>query len=389
MFLSELVVAGAMVALVPCERTSSSCLTVFNLAYDATEREAHILFSGCEGYVRCIVVPGKGMQKPYAFVQFTSQASALAAMESRQGTTWEEDMTPVSLELARRDIPERFGPRQTRIGEVTQWVDPPLSATPPWLIGRSTKRTRTEEVPTIVGVQPLAVVEDGPRTLHLGGLPSNVSQEDLNAFLHSNLAGAVIGSKLTDSGGKGSGRAFVGFVSHSAAVEAQAWLEGSPWNGSILHAEWARTEFRPHGGATRPEPPVQHHVDDRGVPTPRSRHPPLTPLASAPPLGSKTGWRGSVKREGEQVLRTLHFTNLPNLSEEEFGQFLTANFPNQIEAARFLDARDGRPPVAWVLFFDESCAAVVVGSHQSFEFHGSQVAVQYARTELQHSRVRH
>merc|ERR1712091_128834 len=82
----------------------SSCLTIFGLLHDASEREVHILFSSCPGYVRCIVVPGKDYrQKPYAFVQFDSQENAIAAMDSRQVTTWEEDAKPVSIEISKRD----------------------------------------------------------------------------------------------------------------------------------------------------------------------------------------------------------------------------------------------------------------------------------------------
>mmetsp|Transcript_92991 Transcript_92991/g.203556 ORF Transcript_92991/g.203556 Transcript_92991/m.203556 type:complete len:175 (-) Transcript_92991:22-546(-) len=93
---------------------SSSCLTVFGLAPDATEREVHVLFSGCPGYVRNVVVPGKNSQKPYAFVQFSRPEEALAASEARKHTSWSVGVLPIVIELARRDIPESFTARQDR-----------------------------------------------------------------------------------------------------------------------------------------------------------------------------------------------------------------------------------------------------------------------------------
>ena len=40
-----------------------------------------------------------------------------------------------------------------------------------------------------------------------------------------------------------------GFISHEAAAAGQAAVEGMNWDGYVLHAEWARTEFRPVAAA--------------------------------------------------------------------------------------------------------------------------------------------
>ena len=82
-----------------------SCLAVSGLAHDASEREVHILFSGCDGYGRCMLQRGAGgAQRPYAFVQFDSHYNALIAMESRRGTTWDVDDHMISIEIAKEDI---------------------------------------------------------------------------------------------------------------------------------------------------------------------------------------------------------------------------------------------------------------------------------------------
>lgn len=411
---------------------NSSCITVFGLSFDATEREVHVLFSGCPGYVRCIVVPPKDYsKKPYAFVQFDSQASALQAMESRQGTTWDEGLPAVNLELARRDIPENFMSRQTR---AELQMLPPASIQPPL------KRPRQEAIlPSVAPrrIQPAPLEEDGPRTLHVGGLPADITQEELEVFIDTNFPDSCIGGKLAE-GGKGlekgmppSGRAFVGFVSHQAAAEAQAVLEGFDWDGTTLHAEWARTEFRPSAAAANKGAPSSSVVigpaigsggpgagRGAGLVGPQSlpqllqtlvapastgggRGGGIRPIGAASTLGRpstwepqrmlqkpKPLWTGTPVVASAGAKRTLHFTNLPTTTEDEFNDFLSASFPEAFVCSRFVDALDGRPPVAWVLFADEASASSVFSSHQKFDWLGAQVSVQYARTELDPSKAR-
>lgn len=326
-----------------------SCLSVFGLSDDASEREVHILFSGCPGYLRNIVVPGKVGQKPYAFVQFDSPDNAFWAIEARTGTTWEEGSAAVSMEIAKRDIPGHFSARQAVVPAWEADLWPP----------RKRFRAQAAEAPEDGA--------EGPRTLHLGGLPSLLQQEELDAFLQANFQNAVTGSCLTSSRGKGgaAGRAFVGFASHLAAAEAQHLLQGFKWDGSVLHAEWARSEFNPD--ADRHKGHSREKMDGWPVP-------PTVLQAATRPVGA----RGSGRR-------TLHFTNLPTVSRGVFDTFMASTFPGQVAAANFKDAQDGRPPVAWVLFHKAEHADLA-STHNGFEWEGMQVNVQYARTELDPSK---
>lgn len=391
----------------------TSCLSVFGLAFDATEREVHVLFSGCPGYVRCVVVPSKREgQKPYAFVQFDTPDNAAYATEARHGTTWEEGGPAVSVEWAKRDIPEHFGARQDfrALPQERPQVGPNQ--------GPPAKRPRYDndswndyQQESWAGHAPgskhppprhasngeAEVPDDGPRTLHVGGLPPGIRQADLDAFLRANFGDCIIGSKLSSDGkGKGSGlgRAFVGFTSHPAAQEAQSLLQGFNWDGAVLHAEWARSEFKFGAGAgSKGAPPMQFERPGKGSSTQSSRAAewPAERAAVGPPkwaVASPTHSQGYQQTGSGGGLKTLHFTNLPDISEDEFHEFIAGTFPDQVASARFKQANDGRPPVAWVLFVDDFVAAQVVNTHMSFDWHGMQVAVQFARSELDPSKAR-
>jgi len=386
--------AAAVVPVAAAGAGGSSCLSVFGLAYDATEREVHVLFSGCMGYSRCIVVPGKGTQRPYAFVQFVDQKDALVAMESRQGTTWEDGEQAVSIELAKRDIPDKFGPRQPR-GQYTviehamgPALLPPGKRHRQEPLGAMTPAATYSLTPQPQTTAPLD--PSGPRTLHLGGLPHELTQADLDSFLEANFCSNCLGGSL-DLGGGGRGgsmstpRAFVGFTSHQAAADAQAMLEGFNWEGAQLRAEWARTEYRPPVGE-RGKGAGGGFGDVPAIPAL------MAPSPRGPaPIHYRNVWEAQITphyddRSGAKC--TLHFTNLPFMAESEFSEFLTVSFPEQVSCAHFKDLRDGRPPVAWVLFIDENVAAAALSSHQMFDLRGSQVVAQYARTELDPAKFR-
>lgn len=390
-----------------------SCLSVFGLAFDATEREVHVLFSGCPGYVRCVVVPSKReAQKPYAFVQFDSVDNAAYATESRQGTTWEEGGPSVSIEPAKRDIPEHFGARQDVRALPQVGPNQVLPAKRPrydrdswngyqqdsWGVKDSGGQPPPPIHPPPYEAEPPVLSQlpdDGPRTLHVGGLPPGIRQEDLDAFLRANFGDSIIGSKLSsDAKGKaGLGRAFVGFTTHPAAQEAQSLLQGFNWDGAVLHAEWARSEFKFGAGAvSKGGPPLQFERPGKGFLTQSSRVAewPAERAAVGPPqwaVAPLLHSQGYRKAEGGGP-RTLHFTNLPAISEDEFHEFIAGTFPDQVTSARFKETNDGRPPVAWVLFVDDFVAAQVAKTHLSFDWHDMQVAVQFARSELDPTKVR-
>lgn len=370
---------------------------MFGLAFDATEREVHVLFSGCAGYIRCIVVPGKNAnQKPYAFIQFDSQDSAVSAMDSRQNTCWEEGAPVCKIEVSKKDIPDSFHARQARVEPSygpAHYVVPQGISQPP------AKRHRVEEAwapappparypPPTSGGGYASSTQDGPRTLHVGGLPGGMVQADLDDFLASNFGAECIGGKLT-GGGKGKGgsdRAFVGFVSHDAAWRAQGALEGLLWDGHTLHAEWARSEFNAPQGQAAQAPDLRSSTA-WSAPPHKGHHSSFGKGGKNEPTWGAPTWKadgkkGGGKKGGSEPKCTLHFTNLPQVSDSEFGEYMTVTFPDQVTFSRFVDNRDGRPPVAWVRFVDGATASDIASSHANFDWLGSWVSVQFARSEL-------
>jgi hypothetical protein len=364
----------------------SSCLSVFGLAFDASEREVHVLFSGCPGFVRCVLQHGKSStQRPYAFVQFEDQASALAAMESRQGTTWEEGGQKVGLEIAKRDIPDKFkGERQRALesgyGYEAAAYHAPAQHTPK--LYPAAKKARLEDYSP----------DSGPKTLHIGGLPKGLYQQDLDAFLAANFPASCAGATLSGGGGSSTyGRAFVGFTTHLGASEAMAALNGHDWDGAILRAEFARTEWRPPAGADAyAQPPQQAAAPAWGGPRGGGYGGGCDSSYDAwgSGKGKDKGKKGKDKGSGKGkekaagATRTLHFTNLPPVAKDEFEVFMYSTFPGMIEICNFKDTQDGRPPVAWVLFSDEGTAAEIAASKATFEWNDTSVRVAYARTDL-------
>lgn len=413
-----------------------SCLSVFSLGYDATERDLHILFSGCNGYVRSVVVQGKtAVQRPYAFVQFGTPQEAVSAMHSRAGTTWSSDLPPISLEMAKRNIPDNF---VTRHAEPA----PPHIPTPPVAsnvvsIVPPPKRHRTDAIggrPNLLQPQdtgsgltwgsnglgaqvwggndyaanvasPADADDNRPRTLHIGGLPPTLVREDLEIFLQSTFGDAVVGFNLSDkTRGNSEGRAFIGFRNHTSAQEALALLDGYDWFGHALRPEFARSEFRLPGGMPNSVPvqPSPHVV----APKMHTPYAPPTSQLLYRPIGAKVNEIGAGAQAWQispslgpakigqdaggwnSTKKTLHFTNLPHMTQDSFDQFLSTTFPSMTVAFHLKDSNDGRPPVAWVLFADEGTASETVKQYSSFELEGVNVSVQYARTELDPNKFR-
>merc|ERR1719491_2092680 len=124
------------------------------------------------------------------------------------------------------------------------WVEPiapPAKRPRQQAIADSTYATYPPRVHEEVWTQ--AGEDDGPRTLHIGGLPESMGQAEAEEFFTSNYQSNFIGCKLTPGArdGKGSpaGRAFVGFVSHQVAATVLAEIDGFSLHGATLRAEWA------------------------------------------------------------------------------------------------------------------------------------------------------
>lgn len=376
-----------------------SCLTVFNLAADASEREVHVLFSGCTGYSRCAVVPPKEHAKPYAFVQFDTQENAMSAMELRQGTCWDAHMPPVRFELAKKNMPDHFGPRQPAPAHYQPPAPAPAPVQPPAPAHHQNlqpvpppKRQRVDSaavyVPPVsrggpVGgggtVLPPAVSPEGPRTLHVGGLPPGLTQADLDHFLSGLFKNSVTGSKLHSDDGVTPGRAFVGFTTHRNANSALSTLQGFDWEGSLLQASWARKELN------------VHHVGVAGAPPPPDSGGGGGVWESPAPRG-KSGKGGGKHADayappnGGGARCTIHLTGLPFVSEDDFQQHLVQVLGDDVIGSKFVDKRDGRPPVAWVRMADEQGAELVV-SQGVLDIAGTQAAVAFSRTELDTNKV--
>lgn len=104
--------------------------------------------------------------------------------------------------------------------------------------------------------------------------------------------------------------------------------------------------------------------------------------------GKSSAWQNSGGGHSSGGgISTLHFTNLPSVSDSEFGEFMAVTFGDAVTYSRFVDKGDGRPPVAWVRFADEATAASVLASHAHFDWMGVQVAAAFARTELDPSKA--
>lgn len=358
---------------------TSCCLAMMGLSTDATEREVQVLFSNCPGFLRCMVVPPKEYgKKTYAFIQFDTQENAVNAGNSRQGSCWPNESQAVTIEMSRKDIPADFHARTQRKGEPSYgkgggWAEPPAAK---WAKGDDSYGGKGKAVEG-------KAVEGSPKTLHVGGLPFGIQQGDLDEFLHNNFASECLGGKIAGGGnsGKGGGaRAFIGFISHEAAATAQGALEGFCWDGSTLHAEWARTEFRA-------EPPAGKGKDEWGAELPliqRNLMKGAKAASKGPPVNTLNVHSG--KGGGENQC-TLHFTGLPPVSDAEFGQFVSMTFPDQVTFSRFVDNQDGRPPVAWVRFVDPMTASAIASAHSEFEWLGKQVGVKFARSELDPSKA--
>eukprot|EP00439_Symbiodinium_sp_Y106_P007909 s1159_g1.t1 len=76
-----------------------NCLSVCGISEDATQRELHILFSACPGYVSSSILSDEASKRPYALVQFQDADMALQASAARQGTYWEEGARPITIDL--------------------------------------------------------------------------------------------------------------------------------------------------------------------------------------------------------------------------------------------------------------------------------------------------
>jgi len=381
-----------------------SCISVFNLAHDATEREVHILFSGCPGYLRCSVVPPKiPSNPPYAFVQFDDQDHANWAIESRENTNWNVGSPVVKLELAKRNMPEHYGHgsggKAGKGGGKDPWEDsgngswagPPTAfsigkgygaSEPAWGGGAPAKRPRTD------------VWQEGPSTLHVGGWPPSTQQDGLDKLLIARFGTKVAGSILKKHA-NGQSIAFVRFVSHAEANNALQHLEGlSLGEGIELKASFAKSELN-----------LDTATDVAPAGAPGKGEAGKGKLAKGQTIGGGSGgagagygqWQGYAPQQGYggkaggkgyNARFTLHMTNLPaDVDEESFNEALKSTFGAAVVGAALRNDSSGRAPVAWVRFCDEATAKDVE-TQGEVDLNGHPVTVGYARNELENNRMR-
>lgn len=222
---------------------ANNYVLVMGLPQDATEREVRVLFSGCEGFADCAVISDGMEKRPTALVHFSSRQDAHAAVVSRMGSCWEEADGPIHLQLLDSSIVELLSHcTDRRTGEPSALAQAPLLGSFPGEEGAGHSEPS----------QPKAERESlasrvSSRTLHVGGLPAAVTQEELDQFLQSVFGKSCMGSKLQSGSGKGPtslSRAFIGFTTGQNALYAQTLLNGFRWGDATLRAEWARSEFR-------------------------------------------------------------------------------------------------------------------------------------------------
>merc|ERR1712083_287008 len=104
-------------------------------------------------------------------------------------------------------------------------------------------------------------------------------------------------------------------------------LEGFDWDGAVLRAEWARTEYRPPGsggkgggGDTIDSVPAGDAFAHHTAPA----------WEREKPMAAHYPEQHLHPDSNAQGFRTLHFTNLPAVSETEFEEFLSTTFPEQV-----------------------------------------------------------
>merc|ERR1719422_1282713 len=105
-------------------------------------------------------------------------------MKARHGTTWEEAQSPVKMELAKRDIPAKFTPRQQPHHGALIPHHQDLTTRKPTADLLPAKRPRQDDGWGFAGdatamrysgsqlARRNGGDDEGPRTLHLGGLPA-------------------------------------------------------------------------------------------------------------------------------------------------------------------------------------------------------------------------
>jgi len=391
-----------------------SCISVFNLAHDATEREVHILFSGCPGYLRCAVVPPKiPSNPPYAFVQFDETDNANWAIEHRENTTWNVGSPVVKLELAKRNMPDHYGHgsggKGGKGGGKDTWEDagngawagppaafggaggPPAAFAggkgygAPAAFGAAAKRPRTD------------VWTEGPSTLHVGGWPPSTQQDGLDKLLIARFGTKVSGSILKKQA-NGQSIAFVRFVSHAEANNALQHLNGLPLGEGIeLKASFAKTELNldtatdvaPAGAPGWGEAGKGHVAKGQtigggagGAAAGYGQWQGYAPQQQGYGGGGKAGGKGYNARV------TLHMTNLPeNVDEESLNDALKSTFGAAVVGAALRNDGSGRAPVAWVRFCDEATTKDIE-TQGEVDLNGHPVTVGYARNELDVNKMR-
>eukprot|EP01062_Namystynia_karyoxenos_P067096 TRINITY_DN60996_c0_g1_i1.p1 TRINITY_DN60996_c0_g1~~TRINITY_DN60996_c0_g1_i1.p1 ORF type:complete len:352 (+),score=136.45 TRINITY_DN60996_c0_g1_i1:98-1057(+) len=310
-------------------------LSVFGIAMDATERELHLLFAGEPGYERSIITRGRG--RPFAFVQFDSVGNAEAAKQRKEGVCWDPEYPdePVRIEFGKRNI--RDGPG-----------------------GAVVKRPRIDSSGHMQMV-PVAGSGGRVRTLHIAGLPMGITQELMETFLTANFPCQWSGVVMRGLGDRGRPPlAFVGFHSYEVAAEALKAINGFEWEGSRLRCDWAMRDLNPTGGAAMAPPPM--------------------PMISRAPAQMPH----SLVPDPDSGKRTLHFTNLPRIADDDFRDWLSDNFSQgDVISHRFAGGDDGRPPVAWVLFATHELAKHWQEAYHGKAWAGSRLRVEMARRELE------
>mmetsp|Transcript_73441 Transcript_73441/g.207409 ORF Transcript_73441/g.207409 Transcript_73441/m.207409 type:complete len:396 (-) Transcript_73441:169-1356(-) len=109
-------------------------LSISGIADDATTREVHVLFSGCEGYLQSYLAFEDGCHKKlYGVVQFDTTEHAQEAADMRYGTTWEGGAAPVTISLGRPEYLVMANTPQRS----TRSPSPHRSGTPKWRGGSS------------------------------------------------------------------------------------------------------------------------------------------------------------------------------------------------------------------------------------------------------------
>jgi len=250
-------------------------LFISGLPRDATEREMYLLCRTCPGYEGCSLAL-TASSSPLAFVIFSNNAAAMAAMDALQGTQFDPDSSnQLRIELAKKNSApkrqraegeaggaarRRFTPTTTppfmTPGSLPPQYDP-FGAPPPYDPFAQSPYGYPGTAPYGIGLPPPGKPTHRPQnpagggcTLFIAGLSAEANEPVVRAIFSQTTGLKNVKFKPGEFGK--SAAAWVQYDNPESAASAKAIYHGSSPMGAAgpegLRVEYAKTEMS-NGGA--------------------------------------------------------------------------------------------------------------------------------------------